>query len=207
MHTLAPTNSQRDGVTYGFKFRWAKDYDAVRDILAEEGLLDVNVVPGMTVPAGTDTQVSIRSRSAIHSLDPEFPSNTTLKPVESSLKDTHIYRVAFKKLGENRISVHFGKDQYSVLEFFVTEPLETLVKKRAAFLVSHQQHRDPSKWYNGLFSEWDMRQQVLRGPDNKDSLADYILASDDPALSKPPYLAAKNVVYPDEKEIAALEYT
>ena len=205
-HTLSPTNSQRDGATYGFKFRWAKDYDAVRDILAEEGLLDVNVVPGMTIPAGTDTQISIRSRSAIHSLEPEFPSDTTLKPVESTLKDSHIYRVVFKKLGENKITVHFGKDQYSVLEFFVTEPLETLVKKRAAFLVNHQQYRDPSKWYNGLFSEWDMRQKVLRGPDDKDGLADYILASDDPALSKPPYLAAKNVVYPDEKEIAALEY-
>ncbi len=29
------------------------------------------------------------------------------------------------------------------LEFFVTEPLETLIKKRAAFIVKHQQHRDP----------------------------------------------------------------
>lgn len=205
-HTLTPTNSQRDGLTYGFKFRWAKDYDAVRDILVEEGLLDVNVVPGMTVPVGTDAGVSIRSRSAIDSLEPEFPADTKLKAVDSSQKDTHVYRVSFTKLGENKITVHFGKDQYSVLEFFVTEPLETLIKKRAAFLVSHQQHRDPSKWYNGLFSEWDMRRQVLRGPDNKDGLADYILASDDPALSKPPYLAAKNAVYPDEKEIAALEY-
>jgi hypothetical protein len=206
MHTLAPTNSQRDGVTYGFKFRWAKDYDAVREILVEEGLLDVNVVPGMTVPAGTDAQISIRSRSAIHSLETEFPASTHLEPAATTQKDTHLYRVKFTKLGENKITVHFGKDQCSTLEFFVTEPLGTLIKKRANFLVSHQQHRDPSKWYNGLFSEWDMRQKVLRGPDDKDGLADYILASDDPALSKPLYLAAKNVIYPDEKEIAALEY-
>lgn len=206
MRTLAPTNSQRDGVTYGFKFRWAKDYDAVRDILVEEGLLDVNVVPGMTVPAGTDARISIRSRSAINSLEPEFSADTRIESADSTQKDTHVYRVKFTKLGENKITVHFGKDQYSTLEFFVTEPLATLIKKRAAFLVSHQQHRDPSKWYNGLFSEWDMRQKVLRGPDDKDGLADYILASDDPALSKPPYLAAKNVIYPDANEIAALEY-
>ncbi len=205
-HTLAPTNSQRDGITYAFKFRWAKDFDAVRAILAEEGLLDVNVVPGMTIPLGTEALVSIRSRSAIHALEPEFPAATRLEPAESNEKDTHVYRVRFTKLGENKITVRFGKDQYAVLEFFVTQPLATLIKKRAAFLVSHQQHRDPSKWYNGLFSEWDMRQQVLRGPDDKDGLADYILASDDPALSKPPYLAAKNALYPDTKEIAALEY-
>jgi hypothetical protein len=206
LHTLAPTNSQRDGITYGFKFRWAKDLDAVRAILVEEGLLDVNIVPGMTLPLGTEAMVSIRSHSAIQSLEPEFPAATTVAPAESREKDTHIYRLKFTKLGENKITVHFGKKQYAVLEFFVTEPLATLIKKRAAFLVSHQQHRDPSTWYNGLFSEWDLRQQVLRGPDNKDGLADYILASDDPALSKPPYLAAKNAVYPDANEIAALEY-
>jgi hypothetical protein len=205
-HTLAPTNSQRDGITYGFKFRWAKDFDAVRAILVEEGLLDVNVVPGMTLPAGTEAKVSIRSRSPIHALEPEYPDSTRLESAESSQKDTHVYRVKFTKLGENKITVRFGKNQYAVLEFFVTEPLAVVIKKRAAFLVSRQQHRDPSKWYNGLFSEWDMRQQVLRGPDNKDGLADYILASDDPALSKPVFLAAKNAVYPEAKEVAALEY-
>lgn len=78
--TLAPTNSQRDGVTWAFKFRWAKDYQGVRDILYEEGLLDVNVVPGMTVPQGLETQVSIDlhkrfSQSHLHRmfLYPLFP--------------------------------------------------------------------------------------------------------------------------------------
>jgi len=51
-----------------------------------------------------------------------------------------------------------------------------------------------------------MRAKVLRGPDDKDGLADYILASDDPALSKAPYIAAKNVIYPERNEIEAVEY-
>ncbi len=204
--TLAPTNSQRDGVTWAFKFRWANDYQGVRDVLYEEGLLDVNVVPGMTVPTGLDAMVSIRSRSPIRAVESEFPGQTQIQSLGEKPKDTHLYSVRFSKLGENKLTVHFGKDQYSVLEFFVTEPIKTLIKKRAAFLVDHQQHRDPSKWYNGLFSEWDMLKKVLRGPDDKDGLADYILASDDPALSKAPYIAAKNVEYPDPKEIEALEY-
>ena len=205
MHTLTPTNSQRDGITYAFKFRWAKDYNAVRQILVDEGLLDVNVVPGMTVPGGTQVLISIRTRSKIASVEPEFPSQTEIDSPERR-GETAIYRVRFQRLGENKLTVHFGNEQYAVLEFFVTEPIATLIKKRAAFLVSHQQHRDPAKWYNGLFSEWDMKQQVLRGPDDKDGLADYILASDDPALCKAPYVAAKNVDYPDEREIEAVEY-
>jgi hypothetical protein len=208
MHTLTPTNSQRDGITFAFKFRWARDLEGVRAILAEEGLLDVNVVPGMTLPAATEARISIRTRSAIHSLEPEFPASTVLEPVPGgpAARETHVYRVKFSRLGENKITVHFGRKQYAVLDFFVTEPLKTLIQKRAAFLASRHQHRDPTKWYNGLFSEWDMRQKVLRGPDDTDGLADYILASDDPALSKPVFLAAKNALYPDAREIAALEY-
>lgn len=205
-HTLAPTNSQRDGITFAFKFRWAKDYDGVRQILYDEGVPDVHVVPGMTVPLGTEALVSIRSRDPIRTLEPEFPSSTDIRAGQTSAKDTRVYKVKFSRLGENKITLHYGENQYSVLEFFVTEPLATLIKKRAEFLVTHQQHHDPSKWYNGLFSEWDMKDKVLRSPDDTGGLADYILASDDPALCKPAFLAAKNAIYPDAKEIAALEY-
>ncbi len=204
--TLWPTNSQRDGVTYAFKFRWAKDLAGVRDVLADEGLLDVNVVPGMTVPVNTDALVSIRTRSAIKSVEPEFPDTTKVEAMASPPAKTNVYRVKFARLGENKLTVHFGRQQYGVLEFFVTEPLATVIKKRAAFLVSHQQHRDPAKWYDGLFSEWDMKTRILRSPDDKDGMPDYILASDDPALCKAPYIAAKNTIYPDAKEIAAVEY-
>ncbi|MGH9814565.1 MAG: DUF5695 domain-containing protein [Candidatus Acidiferrales bacterium] len=222
-HTLTPTNSQRDGITFAFKFRWAKDLDGVRDILVQEGLLDVQVVPGMTLPLGSQAQIAIRTRSPIHGLEPEFAATTELQSAQPAggQKDTHIYRVKFSKLGENKITVRFGQglrgtcplevrrgicNQYAVLEFFVTEPIATLIRKRGAFLASRMQHRDPAKWYNGLFSEWDMKQKVLRGPDDTDGLAHYILASDDPALSKPVFLAAKNALYPDEREIASLEY-
>jgi hypothetical protein len=206
MVTLAPANSQRDGVTYAFKFQWAKDYDGVRDILYREGLLDVNVVPGMTVPLGLDALVSIRTKSAIASVDPEFPQQTRLESLGEKTPGTHLYKVTFSKLGENKLTVHFGRKQYAVLEFFVTEPLVTVIRKRAAFISAHQQHRDPGKWWNGLFSEWDMVKKVLRSPEDRDGLADYILASDDPALCKAPFVAMKNVDYPVASEIESVEY-
>src|SRR5512146_413065 len=118
-HTLSPTNSQRDGITYAFKFRWAKDYDGVRQILYEEGVPDVQVVPGMTVPVGTEAMISIRSREPMRTLEPEFPSSTLIQDGQSPAKDTRIYKVKFSRLGENKLTLHYGKGQYSILEFFV----------------------------------------------------------------------------------------
>ena len=50
----------------------------------------------------------------------------------------------------------------------------------------------------------------LRGPDNADYLdtsrLSYILTCDDPGLCKAPFLASKNVVYPNKQEIEAIEY-
>lgn len=202
---LSPKFSPNDEITYSFKFRWADGYEGVRNVLVDEGLFDVNAVPGMTVPADLEARIAIRTKN-MFTMVTEFPEETKLDELDGKGDGTRIFKARFSRLGENKLTVRFGRDQYMVLEFFVTEPLETLIKKRAAFLVKKQQHRDPSKWYNGLFSEWDMKNGVLRSPEDTDGLLDYILACDDPGLCKAPYVAAKNVHYPDAGEIAAVEY-
>ncbi|HBY58781.1 MAG TPA: hypothetical protein DEH78_03100 [Solibacterales bacterium] len=199
-HTLSPRFSRNGRLTYAFKFRWANDYADVRRILAGEGLLDVEAVPGMTVPRNAEVRVSIRSRARIHEVAPEHPNETRIQ------RSGDIYLVTFQKEGENKLSVRFGKNQSAVLEFFVTQPIGELIRKRSRFLAARHQHRDPAKWYNGLYSEWDMRTKVLRSPDDTGGLLDYIVASDDPGLSKAPFIAAKNVEYPDAEEIASVEY-
>lgn len=204
--TLAPSSSPGSEVTYGFKFRWAEDYDGVRDVLYEEGLFDIHVVPGMIVPVDLEALFSLRTQNRISAITPEYPEQTELEDLGEKKKQTHLYRVRFARLGENRLTVEYGKGQKTYLEFFVTEPLETLIKKRAAHLVNRQQHRDPGKWYNGLFSDWDMRSKVLRSPEDTDGLKQYWLSCDDPGLCKAPYIAAKNVHFPDQKEIEAVEY-
>lgn len=202
---LSPKFSPNDEITYSFKFRWADGYEGVRNVLVDEGLFDVNVVPGMTVPVDLEAKIAIRTKN-MFTMVPEFPEETKLDELDGKGDGTRIFKAHFSKLGENKLTVRFGRDQYMILEFFVTEPLETLIKKRAAFLVKKQQHRDPAKWFNGLFSEWDMKNEVLRSPDDTDGLLDYILTCDDPGLCKAPYVAAKNVHYPDAGEIAAVEY-
>lgn len=203
--TLAPTGKSGDSLTYSFKFRWAKDYAAVRDILYEDGGFDVNVVPGMTVPTDLPTLFSLHTRNRITKIAAEHPQNTAIKLVSKKGADTYIYSVKFSRLGENMLKVSYGDGKYLPLDFFVTEPLETLYKKRAHFLMTHEQWKDPKRWYNGLYSQWDMKHQMLRSPDDLDGLQSYAVACDDPALGKAPYLAAKNVFFPEQDEIASVE--
>ncbi|MBN1876391.1 MAG: hypothetical protein JXA33_19360 [Anaerolineae bacterium] len=203
--TLAPA----EDLTYGFKFRWAEDYAGVRDVLYEEGGFDVHVIPGMTVPVELPARFALRTKQREHTIIPEYPTQTQVTYLGELQSDTHVYEVVFGRLGENLLTVQYGEGWVMPLEFFVTEPLETLIAKRTRFLVHKQQHRDANKWYDGLFSVWDMRHAVLRGPDDTDGFDGwwgYVLACDDTALPKAPFIAAKNVHYPVQEEIAAVEY-
>jgi hypothetical protein len=202
---LRPSGQSGDSATYQFRFRWAEDYTAVRNVLYEEGLFDINVVPGMTVPTDLNAMFSLRTRNKIQAIVPEHPEATRIDYLGERGKDVHVYRVRFSRLGENLLKVDYGNAQSLSLEFFVTEPLETLFKKRSSFLVSHEQVKDPSKWYNTVFSQWDMKHEILRSPDDLDNLQSYAVASDDPALGKAPYIAGKNIFYPSQPEIDAVE--
>lgn len=206
--TLVPKGTEGDSVSYPFKFQWASDYDDVRRIIVDEGLIDVQVIPGMTVPNDLFAKFYLRTNESIKSVIPEFPKETELSYIGKKGRDLHLYKVKFTKLGENLITVKYGDRKSMVLEFFSTEPVETLINKRAAFIAKCQ-HRDPSKWYNGLISEWNMESQTLLGPDNYDRIKGwriYEVSCDDPGLSKPAFLAAKNVEYPNQKEVEALDY-
>jgi len=200
------TLPSRGRKSYGFALHWARDYDAVRDIRARDSV-DVEVVPGMTVPSDLFARLALRSVSQIRDVTAEFPSETTIKRLGKK-GDYEIFEVSFARLGENRLTVSFGANRKTYLEFFSTEPVETLISKRAAFIAGHQ-HRDPSKWYNGLLGEWAMDTRAMLGPDNYDRIKGwriYEVTCDDPGLSKPAYLASKSAERPVQPEVSALDY-
>lgn len=206
---LAPEGQKNDRLTYGFRLQWADSYDELRDILYKSKLMDFRVVPGMTVPDDLEAMFSLHTKAAIDSIIPEFPGQTKITYLGEPQPDNHIYRVKFDRLGENMLTVHFDGKRKTYLEFFVTEPVETLLKKRTSFIVDNQQHRNPDLWYNGLFSVWDMTNSVLRGPDNTDGnngWNSYRVASDDPVLGIAAFLASVNAIFPDDRQIWALEY-
>jgi len=195
---------------YSFAFRWADSYEGVRRLLRENGGIDVQVVPGMVVPRDLEARIALRSVHQIDAIAPEFPADTRVESLGKRGGDTHLYRVKFGRLGENCLVLRYAQGHTMPLEFFVTEPLETLIKKRAAFIVQKQQHRNPSKWYDGLYSLWDRRLpegENLLGPDNLGGQHPYAVSgSDDPSNSKCLLVAEKNVAYPDREEIESLEY-
>jgi hypothetical protein len=201
--TLAPGGSQ----TYGFKFQWADGYDGIRQALVNEGKIDVHVVPGMTLPTNLFAQVALRTTQAIASVIAEYPGQTQIQYLGAN-GDNKIYQVQFSRPGENKLTVTYGNSRTMILEFFVTEPLETLIKKRAAFLVSHQ--IITNLWYSGLFCDLNMNDGVLVTPDNHDTLGNsfqvYEIASDDAGESRPAYLAVKESVFPVQSEVSALDY-
>ena len=206
---LGPKGSGNDRLTFGLRLHWADSYTELRDILYENNLIDVRVVPGMTVPEDLEAQFSLRTKAVIDSVIAEFPEQTELTYKGESLQDHHVYNVKFNRLGENMLTVYFDGGRKTYLEFFSTEPVETLLSKRSSFIVKNQQHRDSALWYDGLFSIWDMRNLVLRGPDNTDGWTGwdtYRVASDDWVLGIAPYLASINALFPNEEQIEAVEY-
>ena len=195
--TVAPKAT----VSYTFRLQWAKDFAGVRDALYREGKFDIAAVPGMVVPTDLEAMVSLRTRQKITAIEPEHPSATVVRPVKPG-----VYRVRFSRLGENMLRVKHGDGQWTSLEFFVTEPLETVIKKRASFLVTHHQFTDASKWYVGAYGDWDQKNEILRGPEDRDGLSTWLTDSnDDAGNARPAYIASKNVFFPDQTEIESLE--
>ena len=202
--TLQPAETRR----YGFSYRAAGSYPQMRELIYQNGGIDTKVAPGMTVPRAQKAVFSLRTKGGIESVEAEFPEETALRLRERK-GDTWIYEVSFEKLGENMLTVTFDGGRKTYLEFFCCLPPKELMAKRSAFLTGHQQFRDTGKWYDGLYGVYDMVTGQLRGPDNPDYFDErltYFLASDDPILGKAPFVASKNAVWPDAREIESLEY-
>ncbi|MEE3624578.1 DUF5695 domain-containing protein [Nitrospirillum sp. BR 11752] len=200
--TLAPGEARR----FGARFTWADSYAGVRDTLVTQGGMDVEVAQGMTLPTDLPGRIALRTLDSIDAIEAEYPDQTTILDL-GTRNGRRVYELRFRRLGENRLTIRHGNGRATHLEFFATEPVETLINKRAAFIAAHQ-HRDPAKWYNGLLAEWNMETQTLLGPDNYDRITGwriYEVTCDDPGLSKPAYLASKNAEHPVQAEVTALD--
>ena len=65
------------------------------------------------------------TRNVISAIVPEYPSATRVDAVAGR---PGVYTVKFSRLGENMLTVKYGTSQWTTLEFFVTEPLETVIQ-------------------------------------------------------------------------------
>ena len=194
----------KESLNYGFDFKWVETYDQVRDALYESDLYDIRVMPGMSIPTNLDCRISIRSKTKSLDIISEYPEDTEVAKIIK--KDSHyLFVIRFKKLGENILTLENEKGQQTYLQFFITEPLENLIKKRASFISKNQFHKNKEKWYNGLLGVWDMKTVSSPNPENNHDLQDYMVSGGDDCF-KSPYLAQKNLIYPDKVQIQIIEY-
>jgi hypothetical protein len=201
--TLAPGAS----TNYTLKFQWVNNYDGVRQALINEGKVDVHVVPGMTLPTNLFAEIALNTTQQITSITAEFPQETQLQSIGTN-GAYQLYKAQFSQLGENMLTINYGAGQTMYLEFCVTEPIETLFKKRAAFLASHQQWEGITNWFDGLFADWNENDQVQNSPINYDTISGFVIyevASDDAGESRPAYMGEKESVYPVQSEVSALD--
>ncbi len=191
--------------TFGFTYLFANGNAEIKKNLVALSHVDVTVFPSMTVPRNTKVTLCLQYLGTEPVLIAD-DSYTEQKHTEKS-GDAYFYEIIFHKLGENSIRVEYD-GQYMKLDFFVTEPIRTLIQKRGAFIAS-KQHKDESKWYNGLLAEWNNETGVMLGPDEYDKIKGwriYEVTCDDPGLSKPAFLSSKLTEYPVQDEVDALDY-
>lgn len=192
---------------YSWKYLWVNDDIEARDMLVKYGLWDVISLPGFTVPNNMRVSLALRSIYEDGFLQPEFPDKTDIfyKGCRGAYQ---IYEIDFHRLGENQIKIWYDNhSKWMALEYFVTEPLDILLEKRAAFLTG-KQCRDTSKWYRGLLCEWDNEEKICVTPEKHDRLNGwfiYAICSDDPGLSKPAFLSSKIAEQPVQEQVDAMD--
>lgn len=204
---LTPRGSKGSEVTYQFRLQWVPSFQGVRDALYAGNEFDTVVVPGMTVPTDLPAMIALRTHNKIDAVEAEFPAKTSIEYVGKKGADTHVYKVKFDKLGENMLKVRYGGNkQWTSLEFFITEPLETVIKKRANFLVKSMQHMDSTKPWYGSYGDWDQLTHVLRDPENRDRLSPWLTdSSDDAGNARPAFVAGVNAFFPTPEGVASVE--
>ena len=201
--TLQPGQTAR----FSFRYAWACSDEEVRDLMAESGLLDILAVPGYTLPAGMDAKLSVRSAYPDVMPVAEFPDQTDIR-LTGRENGRDMYELRFRRLGENKITFTYdGGTKWTDVLFFAAEPVSALLDKRAGFLTKTR-CTDRSKWYYGLFCEWNNKTNIQLSPDNYDDITGwriYEVASDDAGFGKPAFLSAKIAERPVQAEIDALD--
>ncbi len=190
--------------SYRFCFAWAQDMEHAREEKIRRGLMDAQVLPGMTAPMGERTLLAVRGGWKDWKLElPEGCEITEEKPCDGG----RIAALRFSRNGENTVWLRSADGKQCNLEFFITESPATMIAKRGAFIARHQ-HREEDTWYCGLLAEWNNETGAMLGLDNYDRIKGwriYEVSCDDPGLSKPAFLASKLAESPSAEEAAALD--
>ena len=89
------------------------------------------------IPQDMKATLAVRCKEQINSVTADSDSAEITKKEDRN--GYEIYEIAFSDLGENYVTVNYGEDKKSVLQYYATEPIETLIQSNTDFLVDKQQ--------------------------------------------------------------------
>lgn len=191
---------------YAFKFHKPASEAEVRDILYKEGMVDVNVAPGMIVSQGDVVHVDLHTTKAIGAIDFQSPSTSTSKFVNTVATDHQLHEFTFAKLGENIVTVNYGSGEKIALQFWVIEKPGDAVQRHATFMVEKTQIQSPGAFNDKIFDDWMMDTKSRRNAFTGNQGFTYWMGwGDDWGYTHAQFLAEKNAMMPVASEIKALD--
>jgi len=182
---------------------WIDDLDELPAVMFRLGKVGVQVAPGMVVPTNQTASLLCWSKKPIRTVQ---PLDEGVEIVRSSATDNaslHVLRFAGE--GAKRVRLYTAPDEWTVVAFYAVPPIEALIDARARFIAERQRFRDPDDPFarDYGFLPWDRAAQaVVKQVENPSAI---IGCSDLGGFADPFFLAAKNVLRPDEKQVRTLE--
>ncbi len=187
---------------FEFKICRARDYADIDEKLYQNGSVAVKVAPGMVLPKETTGHLLLRCRKPITGIEPSAGMQVE---AAGAHRDRHRYRVRLSATGQQRLTVRYGQGEWMNLWFNGIEPIETLIKARARFIVDHQRVLDPEDICQYSFRIWNNHAERLATEEEAPCGIVDMGGSNERCFAPPVFLSGKNVYYPDENEIAALD--
>ena len=184
-----------------FRLCWMNDHKDIGDLLVKHGGVAVSAFPGLVIPEYLKMLLKVKCEQPIHNVLCDGAEIVCLSKTDTIA----IYQLIFQGYGERRICINYGEGKETSVLCYATKPLAHLMDSVAKHIVEKQRYVGEA-WYNGVFSQWNIRERKMTTPDDPMELPVFATSCDDPGLNKAPYIAEKNVVRPDPKEIEAVEY-
>lgn len=154
--------------TYAFQFYNCTNQSMMQSKLYAAGNIDVVSIPGMVFSTDMTAKVDLHTTQSIDYYDlplgatmvPDPKTPTVLDPKDGSTH--HIYDITLSMLGQNNITVHFGGNKTTTLQFYAIEPVGAVLERHATFMTNNQVINAPGQYYDKLIDDWCMDAQKTR---------------------------------------------
>lgn len=191
---LGPGESKTYQTRFAPAFRGR--YDGVSQVLNACGKPAIRLLPGAVVPKDVPVAVEVAGATPVR-----FYTSRSADLETDSDEEGGFCLVQTKASGPLRVSFEDTKGRLSHTHLFFTEPIRKLIEARAQFIVDNQIYDAPGQSFDQAIVPIDIRAgELLTGPEYfghpffvESGLADLM------------FLAEKNSLYPDRKQIKAIE--